>query len=354
LCPGVNSSIAQCAAPFNGSECHIQNMTYMIDTSGTMGGSRPYWLPISLRLVDFFNDAGVMIGDYTLIDYVPTSSITLTTSERSDFQTAISNITEFSGAYEATFEGLKFSLEQSPCYNYIIVFTDEIGNDVNNATLKNEIINVRDKKKSCIFFVVFEWNRGRIPWEQTFGDVGNVIQIEMESQPNSSQIQAKVDPAMKKILDGTKNCSVCQEETCSASSKPSSGCAPGWIFFRHTKKCYRVLPSKNTWYEAVKDCKSASLRPSSLVSITDKTTNNFLHSLAKDDEEYWTGGHQDSSHSWIWLDESKLTYFNWHIGEPNNAGASEDYLIFNYGGKGLWSDDPPSKFKRASLCQYDP
>ena len=62
-------------APDIGSDCIIQNMTYMIDTSGSMGRSKPYWLPISLQLVDFFNDAGVMMGDYTLIDYVPTASV---------------------------------------------------------------------------------------------------------------------------------------------------------------------------------------------------------------------------------------------------------------------------------------
>ena len=62
-------------APDIGSECIIQNMTYMIDTSGSMGNSRPYWLPISLQLVDFFNYAGVNMGAYTLIDYVPTASV---------------------------------------------------------------------------------------------------------------------------------------------------------------------------------------------------------------------------------------------------------------------------------------
>ena len=150
---------------------------------------------------------------------------------KSDFQTAISDINDFSGFYEATFEGLKFSLEQSPCHNYIMVFTDEIGNDVNNATLKNEIITLRDEKKSCIFFVVIDYGDGFFQWEETFGDVGNVIQIDIEfdyydyyygggAPPAPSQEQ--LDEAMKKILDSTKDCSVCQE-TCSASSSSSSG-----------------------------------------------------------------------------------------------------------------------------------
>ena len=127
---------------------------------------------------------------------------------------------DFSGAYEATFEGLKFSLEQSPCHNYIMVFTDETGNDVNDATLKNEIINLRDEKKSCIFFVVIDYGFS-VPWEAKFGEVGNIIQIDIQ-RGDTAPTQEQLDEAMEKILDLTKDCSVCQE-TCSASSTSSSG-----------------------------------------------------------------------------------------------------------------------------------
>ena len=94
-----------------------------------------------------------------------------------------------------------------------------------------------------------------------------------------------------------------------------------------------------------------------LVSIPDQQTNKFLLKLVTsvDPTWTWTGGHQDSNDEWRWLDGSKVTYFNWAKGEPNNAGKGEDYLVFNYGGTdGLWSDDPSTKFKRSSLCQYDP
>ena len=132
-----------------------------------------------------------------------------------------------------------------------------------------------------------------------------------------------------------------------------SGCDSGWKLLKHTNKCYRLFATpKTTWHEAVKVCQSGSKHPSSrLVSIPDRTTNEFLRTLVND--WTWTGGHQDSSGTWVWLGGSRITYFNWHRGEPNNAGANEDYLIFNYGGQGLWSDDPPSKFKRSALCQYD-
>ena len=115
------------------------------------------------------------------------------------------------------------SLEQSPCYNYIMVFTDEKGNDVEDTDLKNEIITLRDEKASCIFFVVIETGRN-VPWEETFGDIGTVIQIDKPGvTETASEIQAKVDEAMTKIIDGTKACSVCKNEICSGSSRSSSG-----------------------------------------------------------------------------------------------------------------------------------
>ena len=104
-----------------------------------------------------------------------------------------------------------------------MVFTDEIGNDANNTALKDEIINTRDEKKSCIFFVAIHTGRyGSVDiWEDTFGDVGNVIRIDIEPE-SISPSQEQLDEAMEKILDITKDCSVCQE-TCSASSSSSSG-----------------------------------------------------------------------------------------------------------------------------------
>ena len=110
-----------------------------------------------------------------------------------------------------------------------MVFTDEKGNDVGDTDLRNEIIALRDEKASCIFFVVIETG-DNVPWEQTFGDIGTVIQINDEFQINQvsespSQKQAKVEEAMKKILDGTKACSVCHNKACSGSTRSSSGSA---------------------------------------------------------------------------------------------------------------------------------
>ena len=50
-------------------------MTYMIDTSASMDRSKHYWFPIGKQLVDKFIDAGVNMGDYTLINYLTTVSV---------------------------------------------------------------------------------------------------------------------------------------------------------------------------------------------------------------------------------------------------------------------------------------
>ena len=54
-------------------------MNYMIDTSASMYWSMPYWNPISKQLVDYFYDAGVNMGDYTLIKYLETVSVKIST-----------------------------------------------------------------------------------------------------------------------------------------------------------------------------------------------------------------------------------------------------------------------------------
>ena len=135
-------------------------------------------------------------------------------------------------------------------------------------------------------------------------------------------------------------------------------CDPGWKFFKNsntnTSKCYRYVTRKTDWADAVKVCESESEHSSSmLASIPDQATNEFLYELVAsvNYEWTWTGGHQDSNAEWVWLDGSKIYWFNWFKGEPNDAGTN--CLVFNYDG-GFWADDSPTKFQRPLLCQYDP
>ena len=107
---------------------------------------------------------------------------------------------------------MKFALEQSTCHNYIIVYTDEFRFlDGYDLALKNDIIRLRDERKSCIFFVpiVTQGNMMYLPqFNQTVENVGHMITLDLMVGQGQG-----INETMRKILDLTKNCSVCQE-TC--------------------------------------------------------------------------------------------------------------------------------------------
>ena len=130
-------------------------------------------------------------------------------------------------------------------------------------------------------------------------------------------------------------------------------CDSGWTLFDHTGKCYKYLPTKTNRNEGLRSCQSSHANPTTtLASIPDKTTNNFLTTLTR--HNAWTGGFKNAYGVWGWTDGSLWTFSNWKTGEPNNIGGNEDFVEINFGSTGLWNDDPDVKFAKGSLCQYDP
>ena len=105
--------------------------------------------------------------------------------------------------------------------------------------------------------------------------------------------------------------------------------------------------------EALRYCQSSNINPTStLVSIPDKTTNDFLTTLTK--EPSWTGGYKNSEGDLGWTDGSPWTFTNWAPGEPNDFGGVEDFVEINSPKIGLWNDNTDASFPRAALCQYNP
>ena len=131
-----------------------------------------------------------------------------------------------------------------------------------------------------------------------------------------------------------------------------SECHPGWTHLNHTGKCYKHDQTKRNWTEALESCRSSS--PSStLASVHDDTTNDFLTSLSGGNEYTWLGGYQDDEENWHWADGSTWTGFNnWASGEPSNYLGSEDHLGFNAQLPGFWNDWPIASHL-GSICQYD-
>ena len=101
--------------------------------------------------------------------------------------------------------------------------------------------------------------------------------------------------------------------------------------------------------EATKTCQENN--PSaSLVSIHDKTTNDFLNTLTN--VRTWTGGYLNSKRQWCWTDGSAWDYTNWYPKQPDNWKGVEDVLQILENNRG-WNDESKSR-KCGSLCQYKP
>ena len=135
-----------------------------------------------------------------------------------------------------------------------------------------------------------------------------------------------------------------------------SACDPGWTYLETTNTCYRHDLTGRSWTDALEFCiQSVASNPSStLASVHDNTTNDFLTALTGGSYSAWLGGYKDDQENWRWADGSTWTgYNNWAPGEPNNYGAGEHHLLLNYHGAGLWNDFTNATYK-GSICQYKP
>ena len=54
--------------------------------------SRPTWEPVALELIDVMQARQVAVVDYTLLDYVTTVHVTMTTSINAEFHDAVDNL----------------------------------------------------------------------------------------------------------------------------------------------------------------------------------------------------------------------------------------------------------------------
>ena len=130
-----------------------------------------------------------------------------------------------------------------------------------------------------------------------------------------------------------------------------SDCTSGWEYLAITGKCYKVVRDKVTWGDARKACQSET---GDLVSISYDEVNQFIDStLVKTGEDYWIGGHQDPTDTWVWTDGSKVGYESWSPGEPDGKapGCKSDCnnIVWK---KGLWEDRKHSE-KNNYICQSD-
>ncbi len=143
------------------------------------------------------------------------------------------------------------------------------------------------------------------------------------------------------------------------------------VFFPGTDHWYEAVqvPAGLTWNQA---CSNAVVRGGYLCTITNAEENTFAASLV--DISYysdlsvnnyilgpWLGGFRRAGESnWQWLTGEPFAYANWHSGQPDGYGGSEQRLQF-YNGNSIgstWGDHPGDPIPgftlpRGYIVEYD-
>lgn len=86
-------------------------------------------------------------------------------------------MSNFHGGTELTLAGVKFALEKSEWHNFIVVFTDELGDDTTNQTLVKDIESLKESTHSEIFFLVVPKGERIESFWSVLAGIGHVIDI---------------------------------------------------------------------------------------------------------------------------------------------------------------------------------
>ena len=133
------------------------------------------------------------INEFSLMDYVQKVTLKTKTTNMAEMSRAVKKLT-FGGGNERTFAGLKSALQQSPMHNFIVLISDELGDDTTDKALKADILKLRDATQSKVFFLMVPPNAAT--WKSmktTFKDIGTVIDIK-----NTNTTIPQVVEALKK------------------------------------------------------------------------------------------------------------------------------------------------------------
>ena len=109
----------------------------------------------------------------------------------------------------------------------------------------------------------------------------------------------------------------------------------------------------NTWENARDYCAGAG---GYLATITSQEENDFLYSYITQQgcsDAFFGFTDEETEGYWGWVTGEAADYTNWHAGEPNNDGGSEDYGSFFYKNTdGTWNDGRFGNDTSAFLCEW--
>jgi hypothetical protein len=125
-------------------------------------------------------------------------------------------------------------------------------------------------------------------------------------------------------------------------------------------RAYKVYSQNRSWKEAKDLCESFGGR---LAVITSEEQNRWVTGLmnAVGLAEAWIGATDEVEEGkWVWVDGTPMVYSNWDVGQPNNKGNVEHYLLIwvgrngQYKDNGKWADQPDvsTQHKPGFVCEW--
>jgi len=179
-------------------QCQIESLSFALDTSGSMVGHKDIWEPVMIKLVKEMAARQVNVDKHYLFSYVDKIEPAITTESPEEFIDKIKNNGLSNGGNEYTFAALKHAMEQVNKRAFVCVWTDEIGDDTTNAALKIQILDLKAKTNSEIFFMAIPYGSFSIQAaKDKFDDIGTVMDI-------------KNDPdVITKLIETMKNSAIC-------------------------------------------------------------------------------------------------------------------------------------------------
>ncbi|ACK68026.1 C-type lectin domain protein [Rippkaea orientalis PCC 8801] len=102
------------------------------------------------------------------------------------------------------------------------------------------------------------------------------------------------------------------------------------------KNSQYFLTTLDTWTGAQAQAQAIG---GNLVTVNDLEEHQFLLDTFGTAEPLWIGfTDQDEEGIFKWISGESVTFTNWVLAEPNNAGGGEDYTVMNVHLPGGWND----------------
>ena len=145
------------------------------------------------------------------------------------------------------------------------------------------------------------------------------------------------------FYNGVKWNNLCENQTLSQNStyqeKFNSLISAGWKYkTSYNGHDYFQWSNKLTWQQAQSLCiqYGGSLMCINSSEENEKVAKPLTSSISYGDfhlglyQNTQSPSYQEPNGGWEWVDKSEYSYSNWNIGEPNNSGGDENYVMLDY------------------------